>query len=177
MKLKKFQEYTSEYYSLNEFLTYIELYIENDSFVEKIEEEVEDYIRSEITLSPESYLYSYDIGDEGIDDVEVVECYFTKIKNTDLLRIDDEIHIIYELEFSINVTCTSYDYYGRDDDTREVVTSPPIFHEFYGDILITVERVIEKDSSKDSNIVDKYNIEDIDSTNLIQKNLSFHEEY
>ena len=51
--------------------------------------------------------------------------------------------MIYEFTFDVTVEGTSYDYLGRDDDTKEVIRSEGKSHVFEGQITIQVEREAE----------------------------------
>ena len=44
---------------------------------------------------------------------------------------------------SSSLSAISYDYYGRDDDTKEIITSPANKHTFEGIIQLQVTRIVD----------------------------------
>lgn len=76
------------------------------------------------------------IGSEGIDEIEIISHEFT---NAERIDRDDDI-VTYLFNFNVRATGTSYDYWGRDDATKEVILSDGIDHEFAGIITVQVER-------------------------------------
>lgn len=76
------------------------------------------------------------IGSEGIDELDILEHDFVSAE-----RIDrDNNTITYHFTFHIIAEGTSYEYYGRDDDTREAIRSAGIDHVFEGPIVVEVQR-------------------------------------
>lgn len=73
---------------------------------------------------------------DDIDEAEFVSYKVGKI-------IDDEI--VYYLTYHIKTTATSYEYWGRDDDTREVIRSDGRIHKLAGEVVVEVKRKIEED--------------------------------
>ena len=114
------------------------------------------------------------IGSEGIDEFEITDDRFD---NAERIERDDD-RVIYEFTYFVALRGTSYEYWGRDEDTREIITSPGRDHEFEGYITIRVEREVqvffdfEDDNSFDSaEIVSG----DIKETKYIDRNDEFDE--
>lgn len=79
------------------------------------------------------------IGSEGIDEFEITDDRFDSAERIE--RDDDRV--IYEFKYFVALRGTSYEYWGRDDDTREIITSPGRNHKFEGYIIIRVEREVQ----------------------------------
>lgn len=59
-------------------------------------------------------------------------------------RIDrDDTTVIYEFHYSVTIEGTSYDYWGKDYDTKEFVFGNVKDHVFEGHIVVQVEREVE----------------------------------
>ncbi len=56
--------------------------------------------------------------------------------------VDDEI--IYYFTYRIKTTATSYEYWGRDDDTKDVIRSDGRIHKLTGDVVVEVKRKIDE---------------------------------
>ncbi|WP_456276764.1 PIN-like domain-containing protein [Bacillus sp. AK128] len=118
------------------------LKITDRDFIESIQYRVFDSVINNLTYSGYSYVdesvltYS---GSEGIDDWE--------IDNFDLSSFAmverDGDQIIYELVYNVQMSSNSYDYWGRDEDTKEVVTSPAYQHGVVGEVTIRVIRTVD----------------------------------
>lgn len=75
-------------------------------------------------------------GSQGLDDdVELGDYNFIGYE-----RIDN----IYYLTFSLDFECYSYEYNGRDDDTKDVILSNRIHHRMQGKLEISIERKVEE---------------------------------
>ena len=76
------------------------------------------------------------IGTEGIDEFEVVSWDFI---SSERIRRDDDT-VKYHFKYNVELRGTSYDYWGRDDDTKEVILSYGTNHLFSGSITVEIER-------------------------------------
>ena len=76
------------------------------------------------------------IGTEGIEEFEIVEYEFIKGKRVE--RVGSTF--IYKFEYNVELHGISYDYWGRDDDTKEVIKSFGRAHYFEGNIVVDVVR-------------------------------------
>lgn len=162
MKMSEFQKLASELYNLYEFGVYVDLNRNDDSYIERVDSKIVEYISDVICNNGDYYLNSDDVGSEGISDIEFEECAFCGVHDVYYDSIDDEVHIFYELEYEVTVSCNSHEYWGRDDDTKELITSL-IGHTFSGSVIVSLERIITKtniESDKD------YLNEDKSSENL-----------
>ena len=150
MTLKMFQEEISEIFCKDEIDVFVELNRDDESYVDRILDKLEDEVTSEIEMNYSTYLDYLDLGTEGVDDVEIKSCNFNEINNVYLDIVDEKIYIFYNLEFDISLNCDSYDYWGRDDDTKEIITSPPIKNYISGSINIEIERLIDREIVKNN---------------------------
>lgn len=118
------------------------LKITDKDYIDSIQYRVFDYVINELTYSGYSYVdesvltYS---GSEGIDDWEI-ENY--DLSSFAMVERDDD-QIIYELVYNVQMSSYSYDYWGRDEDTKEVVTSPAYQHGVVGEVTINVVRTVD----------------------------------
>lgn len=145
MTLKMFQEKTSKIFSKDAIDVFIELNRDDESYVERISSELERKITSDIDIDYGKYLDHLELGTEGVDNVEIESCYFTRINNVSSRVEDGKICIFYNLEYYISLYCDSYNYWGRDEDTKEVITSPPQNNHIEGCINIEIKRIIDKE--------------------------------
>ena len=119
----------------------IALRLTDKDYFERVEESVFERVNDNITYSGESLIESFSahIGTEGIDELEVIDHEFIEAEQID--REDDRI--IYQFKFYVEAEGTSFDYWGRDDDTKQVILSPGAYHKFEGNIIVEVQRTIE----------------------------------
>lgn len=144
MPMSTFQKYASDVYDLYEFEVYIDLNRNDKLFIDRIDDVIWNYIIEEIYDNPNDYLVSGDIGSEGIYDVDISVCSPTGQELIYTELIEDGVSIVYELEYEMEIYCISYEYWGEDEDTKEVIRSPKIEHTFKGSIIVSIERIIEK---------------------------------
>ena len=76
------------------------------------------------------------IGTEGINELEVVSWDFI---SSERIRRDDDT-VKYHFKYNVILRGTSYEYWGRDDDTKEVILSYGTNHLFSGCITVEIER-------------------------------------
>jgi hypothetical protein len=144
MTMSEFQKYASELYDLYEFEVYVDLNRNDELFIDRIDYVISNYIIEEIYNNPNDYLESGDIGSEGIYDVDISVCSPTGQELIYTKLIEDGVSIVYELEYEMEIYCISYEYWGEDEDTKEVIRSPKIEHTFKGCIIVSIERIIKK---------------------------------
>lgn len=119
----------------------IALRMTDADYYKKVEERVYDFIEHELIYSNATYIdtSSAHIGTEGIDEFDIVEHEFISAE-----RVDRSNEVItYRFKYRIVLEGTSYEYWGRDEDTREVIRSYGTDHVFEG--IITVEVLREAD--------------------------------
>ncbi len=112
-----------------------------DQYVSKIKDKAFETIQDEIVYYPTEYIneISADIGSEGLDDCEIDD--YELIEYELIERNDTEM--IYMLSYQVALSAASCEYWGRDDDTKEIITSPPNEHLFEGVIKLQVTRVVD----------------------------------
>lgn len=132
---------TSNISTLDKLDLIVDLNRDDDEYINRICENVSNEITCKIENDFSIYI---DLESDYIDDVVVENCYFNKIKDVYLDKDDMNYYISYELEYNVDVSCFSYDYWGRDDDTREVITSPPRSNFISGYIRILITRTVNK---------------------------------
>lgn len=115
----------------------IALKMTDEEYCYSISERVLDSVTWDLMYNGTDYVDgNAHIGSEGIDELNIAGSEFLGAE-----RISREDGIItYLFRFRVTLEGTSYDYWGRDEDTKEIVTSPGIDHIFVGDIEIEVLR-------------------------------------
>ncbi len=109
----------------------------DEDYYDKIAEDVFDSICSTLLYGATEYINDdANIGSEGIDEFEICEYSLINAERVD--RYDNTV--LYEFVFKVKLAGTSYEYWGRDDDTKEVITSLGVDHIFEGNIKVAVER-------------------------------------
>lgn len=115
----------------------IALRITDDKYFDRVQDSVFDQISDTLAFSGEKYLEpSSHIGSMGIDELEIIGQDF--ISAEQILRTQDTITYIFR--YDVEAEATSFDYWGRDDDTKEILLSPAGSHTFKGEIQVEVVR-------------------------------------
>ncbi|PWJ50849.1 PIN-like domain-containing protein [Faecalicatena contorta] len=115
----------------------IALQMTDSDYFERVNEAVFDSISDTLSLSGEDYIEpSAHIGTNGIDELEITEQEF--ISAEQVQRGQDTI--TYVFTFWVEADATSFDYWGRDDDTKEILLGPAGSHTFEGKISVEVIR-------------------------------------
>lgn len=118
----------------------IALRMTDDEYCDNISDRVFDSVARDLMYYGVDFINKdVDMGSEGIDELDIVESEF---QGAERVGREDEL-IIYKFIFSVTLEGTSYDYWGRDDDTKEIITSPGIDHTFEGIIEIEVTRAAD----------------------------------
>lgn len=115
----------------------IALRLTDDDYFERICDSVWDNIYNDLYTSGDSYIAAPShIGTYGPEELEITENQFVSAEQIDR----DEDVITYKFTYWVEAEGTSYDYWGRDDDTKEIITSPVGSHTFEGEIQVEVTR-------------------------------------
>lgn len=112
-----------------------------DEYISEIKELVFYKIQDDLEYYPEKYIdeSTANIGTEGLENCEI-EDYL--LVNYSLVERNDT-KMIYELSYQVSMSAESCNYVGRDDDTKEVLKSPPNKHKFEGEIKVQVVRTLD----------------------------------
>lgn len=106
-------------------------------YFERVCDAVFDDISDALSLSGEDYIQpSSHIGTNAIDELEIADHEFVSAEQVGR----DQDTITYVLTFKVEADATSFDYWGRDDDTKEILLSPAGSHTFEGEIYVEVTR-------------------------------------
>lgn len=110
----------------------------DEDYCKIISEEVFDYITDSLVFACDDFVDSdtASIGTEGLEEVEIADYKFLSAER--ILRSDS--YVTYQFKYNVHVSGYSYDYWGRDDDTKEIIKSPAYYHELEGPIWVNVER-------------------------------------
>lgn len=115
------------------------LKITDNNYIDNIQFNVFDTILGDLVYSGFDYVEEIiltNTGSEGIDNWEIDNYEFDNF--TMIERTDDSI--VYKLVYNVEMSTSSYDYWGRDHDTKEVITSPAYEHTVSGSITVKVVR-------------------------------------
>lgn len=126
----------------------------DEDYCNKIADVVFDCIADSLVYSGIAYIdaSTAHIGSEGIEELEITDHEFISAERVDR----DEDVVTYQFKFQVTAEGTSYEYWGRDDDTKEVIRSGGTDHVFKGILTAEVQRAadiyldFEDDSSFDS---------------------------
>jgi hypothetical protein len=115
----------------------IALRMTDTDYFERVYESVFVDITDSLSLSGEEYIEpSSHIGTNGIDELEITDYEFVSAEQ---VRRDQDT-ITYTFMFKVEADATSFDYWGRDDDTKEILLGPAGSHTFKGEIHVEVIR-------------------------------------
>jgi len=134
----------------------------SEGYCERISDEVFYKVQLDLIYSGDYYVDSSNVGTEGIEELEIEDYVFLRAEQTE----SDENYMSYIFEYEVVLSGRSYDYWGRDEDTKEIVTSPGKHHEFEGTIQVEVVRKIdnyidfENDSDFESAVIAETKIEE-----------------
>lgn len=137
----QFYQFISEEFEIElEDTIEIALKMTDNDYSDKIYEAVFDSISYSLHINALDYICEQsNIGSEGIEEFEISDYNFISAK-----RIERHDNLAtYEFKYEVTIEGTSFDYWGRDDDTREIYLSPARYHEFKGNIIVLVERQVE----------------------------------
>lgn len=119
----------------------IALAMTDDDYCLKIEDKVFEMVEEKLMYDAIDYIDedSAHICSEGIDEFEIIHHEFLMAE-----RVDRKKDIVgYEFSYKVKLTGTSYDYWGKDEDTKELYLSDGRDHTFEGTIIVRVEREAE----------------------------------
>ena len=110
----------------------------DDAYCNKISDTVFEYIQDDLAYSGTEYIdvLSSHVGSEGIEELEISQ---RGLQSAERIARDDET-ITYHLIYDIVAEGVSFEYWGRDDDTKEVILSGGIHHVFNGQIEVEITR-------------------------------------
>ncbi|WP_102692356.1 PIN-like domain-containing protein [Rummeliibacillus pycnus] len=117
------------------------LEITEEDYIANIKDSVFDSAYTILQYSGFDYIEESiltDFGSNGIDEWELDRQDF--IGYTMIEREGERI--IYHLEYEVELSANSYEYWGRDDDTKEVINSPAYSHRVMGEITVRVVRIV-----------------------------------
>ena len=129
----------------------------DNDYCANIRDEVFESIENDLVYHGTDYIDTQNshIGTEGIDEFEIDSWEFESSERS--CRSADKV--TYLFKYHVELLGTSYDYWGRDDDTKEAILSYGTNHRFSGTITVEVER--EADifiDFEDSNFFDESRI-------------------
>lgn len=142
----------------------IALRLTDEEYFNRVHEAVLDEVEFDLLSSGEKYIdtFSSNIGSEGIDELEITGQEFISAEQVDR----DQENIVYVFKYLVTAQATSFDYWGRDDDTKERILSPGASHVFEG--YIEVEVIREADIFLDFEADNGFESAEIIKGNLVE---------
>ena len=146
----------------------IALRMTDNDYCMKIEARVFDEASEELIYDAMKFIKTEtaNIGSEGIDEFEITNHEFVMGRRVDR----DDNTIIYEFTYQVTLEGTSFEYWGRDEDTRDVIRSDGRDHTFEGQIVVEVRREaevffdFEDDESFDTAMIERGSLEETEYT-------------
>lgn len=161
---KQFYEIVKNEFNIDEpDIVQCVLNLTDDDYCKRISDRVFDLITEDLSYNGVKYIsgsLSHD-GDIGLDELEISS--YEYIGGSQTAREMEDVY--YVLEYKVEVSGYTYDFWGRDDDTKEFLYSPGNHHEFEGTIQVAVTR-------KADIFIDFENEESFESVELVDGNLS-----
>lgn len=113
----------------------------DEFFVDEVQRQVFESVWSEIAYSGTSFIDENNshIGSEGVDEWELDDVEFDDFERIDV----DSGTATYIISYFIRISGVSYEYWGRDDDTKEIITSLGRRHECSGKVEVLVTRALD----------------------------------
>lgn len=113
----------------------------DQEYFERVEEKDFEKLSDDIAWSGDSLVDTNGahIGGEGIDELEIINHEFVSAFQLD--RSGNET--TYFFTYLVEAEGTSFEYWGRDDDTKEIILSPGSYHRFEGEVCALVVRETE----------------------------------
>lgn len=110
----------------------------DDDYCTYIRDDVFESIENDLVYHGTDYIdiQNSHVGTEGIDEYEIDSWEFESSERSSR----DADKVIYLFKYHVNLLGSSYDYWGRDDDTKEIILGNETNHIFSGTITIEVER-------------------------------------
>lgn len=143
---------------------------DNDNYIDRIvDSELSDEVISQICFSGERYidtdtLEHYDGSDFELEEESI------EYESYEFCGIE-EGEAYYTVIFDVKVTGYSREYWGRDDDTKDIILSDRRTHKLEGPIKVSITRDIDTYYSE---LVDDYKFEDMEIINgLLVETLSY----
>lgn len=118
------------------------LTITSDAYINLIKDKVFDSVTYVLTYSNDNYIKEGTMtrfGSEGVEEWEI-EDY--KFDDYELIGRDGD-KFYYKIKYKVTMSGKSYDYWGRDDDSKEVILSNAFHHTVEGFISVEVSRTVD----------------------------------
>lgn len=129
------------------------------AYCERISDKVFDKVVSELSYNGMDYidLENNHVGSLGIDEFDVEAYNFLEGEQSN--REDQKVYYI--LTYWVKLSAYSFEYSGKDDETKDVILSPGAYLEFEGKIQVALNRNVDifvdfenEDSFEDVEIVE-----------------------
>ena len=113
----------------------------DESFVDEVQMQVFESVWSEIAYSGANFLDENNshVGSEGVDEWELDDVEFDGFER---INVDSGM-ATYIISYLIVISGVSYEYWGRDDDTKEIITSPGRRHKCSGKVDVLITRALD----------------------------------
>lgn len=107
-----------------------------------VEDEIICNHLSDLIYNSEEFIDMDSISSSASEGIQIYEDIDTEFIDYKIHAISED-HAIYNLRYKVSAQAISYEYWGRDDDTKEVITSPGRIHNLEGEIVLQVTREVD----------------------------------
>lgn len=145
IQLNTFYKYASEYLKLENSSVLVELNKNDASYIDRIKDKVIDFIKNEI--NEKNSLSYYDFQDEGMDNVTIVSCEFSKLNNVFYKCYDTSACLTYALEFTVKLVGFSGSW-EVDHSCNSLYKSYTTEHNITMSVKVQIDRIFEQMSYK-----------------------------
>ena len=107
-----------------------------------VEDEIICNNLSNLIYNSEEYIDMDSLSASASEGIQIYEDIDTEFVDYEIYDISDD-YAIYNLRYKVSAEAISHEYWGRDDDTKEVITSPGRIHQLEGEIVLQVTREVD----------------------------------
>lgn len=115
-----------------------------DKYIDSLVEESIIYDNlDELLYSSEKFVDMESLSASATEGLEISD----DIENAEFIRYEvgefSDTNAVYYLYYNLKTQAISYEYWGRDDDTKEIITSPGRIHKLEGEVVLEVIRDVD----------------------------------
>ena len=107
-----------------------------------VEEEIICNNLSNLVYNSEEYIDMDSLSASASEGIQINEDIDTEFVDYEVYDLSDD-YAIYNLRYKVSADAISHEYWGRDDDTKEVITSPGRIHHLEGEVVLQVTRDVD----------------------------------
>lgn len=97
---------------------------------------------SDLIYNSEEYVDMDSLSASASEGIQINEDIDTEFVDFEIYDLSDD-YAIYNLRYKVSADAISHEYWGRDDDTKEVIPSPGRIHHLEGEVVLQVYRDVD----------------------------------